>query len=67
MIKAVQNNRSLTAAAIARDLRLNHRKVSTCTIQRFLNSVGLMARRKRKRVKMTKEHAKARFKFCKEV
>jgi hypothetical protein len=67
MIKAIQNNRSLIAAKIARDLRLNHRKISTCAIQIFFNSVGLMARRKTKQVKMTNEHAKARFKFCKEV
>ena len=67
IFKAVKENRSLTAAAIFRDKSLNHRNVSESTVKRYLNSVGLKARHKRKRVKMTPEHAKARLFFCKNV
>jgi transposase len=53
ILKAVKKKRSLTAAAIFKDKNLNHRNVSKSTVKRHLNSVGLKARHKRKRVKMT--------------
>jgi hypothetical protein len=65
IIKAVKDNRSLTAVDIHKDSSLNHRILSSRTIQPFLDSVGLKARRKRKKVKMMAEHAKERLKFRK--
>jgi len=49
---------------VFRDESLNKQSVSESTIERFLNSAGLKARHKRKRVKMTAEHAKARLFFA---
>ncbi len=47
-----------------RDNSLSRRRVSESNIERSLNSVGLEARNKRKRVKITAEHAKARLFFA---
>jgi hypothetical protein len=64
---AVKKNRDLTAAAMFGDESLNKRRVSNTTIQIFLDSAGLKAQHKRKRVKMTAEHAKASLFYCNKV
>ncbi len=67
ILAEVKKNRDIIAAAVFRDESLNKRRVSELTIEIFWNSAGLKARHKRKRVKMTAEHAKALLFFCNQV
>ena len=52
LLRAAKRNRGLTAAELSRNYRLNHNRVSRWTINRLLTKNGLIARIKRKRVKM---------------
>jgi AraC-like DNA-binding protein len=67
ILKAVKENHFLTAVTIFRDKIINRQNISESTFERYLNTVGLKTRRKRKRVKMTPKHDKASIFFFKNV
>ena len=65
IIEAVEEDRDLTAAEIARNSELNAKGVSASTIERLLNENGLKSRLKRRMQDITEANREERFRLSK--
>jgi hypothetical protein len=65
VIEAVEEDRDLTTAEIARDTGLNAKGVSASTIERLLNDNGLKCRLKRRMQDITEDNHEDRFRLSK--